>query len=301
MPTYFLSEDQRRRFGRFAEDPDEGQLAGSFLLDQTARRRAMAAKARNRIGWAVQLGTVRYLGTFLDNSEQVPGVVVDFVAEQLGLKAAEFAGYGTKEHRWDHQEQIREGYGYTKFEFDHWFALARWMYRRAWIGSERPTLLFDLATKRLVDKKVVLPGVTVLERLVSGSRERAEKRLWAPPARRQRCTSRPRRTPCAACSPTGSRTSASWRSYDSAPRPTSISSERALPATRDPRPAVLLYVGDFDCSGDDIQRDWVARTDCWSTVERVLLTREQVLTYEVPAAEGKRVVTAPAHDSRGRS
>ena len=37
---------QRRRFGRFTEDPDEGQLAGSFLLDQTARRRrAMAGKA----------------------------------------------------------------------------------------------------------------------------------------------------------------------------------------------------------------------------------------------------------------
>ncbi|QMU78808.1 DUF4158 domain-containing protein [Streptacidiphilus sp. PB12-B1b] len=51
------------------------------------------------------------------------------------------------------------------------------MYQRAWIGSERPTLLFDLATKRLVDKKVVLPGVTVLERLVSGSREHAERRL----------------------------------------------------------------------------------------------------------------------------
>ncbi|MCX5318129.1 hypothetical protein [Streptomyces sp. NBC_00154] len=32
----------------------------------------------------------------------------------------------------------------------------------------------------------------------------------------------------------------------------------------------------------------MARTNCWSTVERVLLTREQVLTYELPAAEGKR-------------
>ena len=57
MPTNFLGEDQRRRFGRFAEDPDEGQLAGCFLLDQTARRRAMAARgAGNRIGWAVQPG-----------------------------------------------------------------------------------------------------------------------------------------------------------------------------------------------------------------------------------------------------
>ncbi|MYU18453.1 DUF4158 domain-containing protein [Streptomyces sp. SID8361] len=70
-------------------------------------------------------------------------------------------------------------YRYTKFEFDQWFTLARWCCQRAWIGNERPTLLSDLAAKRLMDKKVVLPGVIVLERLVSGTRERAEKRLWA--------------------------------------------------------------------------------------------------------------------------
>ncbi|WP_197367849.1 DUF4158 domain-containing protein, partial [Streptomyces clavuligerus] len=180
MSTHLLSEEQRRRFGGFAQDPDEGQLTGFFLLDETARRRAMAAKgARNRIGLAVQLGTVRYLGTFLDDPEDVPPVVVDYVAEQLGLDPAGFAGYGTREARWDHQEQIRAAYGYVKFGFDQWCALARWLYQRAWIGSERPTLQFDLATKRLVEKKVVLPGVSVLERLVAGSRERAEKRLWA--------------------------------------------------------------------------------------------------------------------------
>lgn len=60
-----------------------------------------------------------------------------------------------------------------------------------------------------------------------------------------------------------------------------VDSNRTLAAPR-------RNAGDFDCSGDDIQRDWVARTHCWSTVERVVLTREQVLTYELPAAEGKR-------------
>ncbi|MFF1568701.1 DUF4158 domain-containing protein [Streptomyces sp. NPDC058293] len=135
-----------------------------------------ARGARNRIGWAVQLGTIRYLG---DNPEEVPAVVTSYVAEQLGLDPGAFAGYGTSETRWAHQEQIRNEYEYTKFESDQWFALARWLYQRAWIGNERPTLLFDLATKRLLDKKVVLPGVTVLERLVSGTREHAEKRLFA--------------------------------------------------------------------------------------------------------------------------
>ncbi|MER6561033.1 hypothetical protein ABT300_25540 [Streptomyces sp. NPDC001027] len=46
--------------------------------------------------------------------------------------------------------------------------------------------------------------------------------------------------------------------------------------------------GDFDCSGEDIERDRVARTGCWSHTERVLLTYEQVRAYELPATEGKR-------------
>ncbi|MEV7683901.1 DUF4158 domain-containing protein [Streptomyces sp. NPDC088341] len=130
LPTNFLGEEQRRRFGHFTEDPDEGQPAGSFPLDQTARRRAMAARgARNRIDWADRLGTMRCLGTFLNNPEEVPAMVVAYVAEQLGPEPAAFPGYGSSEARWDHQEQIRAGCGYTKFEFDQWFALARRLYR----------------------------------------------------------------------------------------------------------------------------------------------------------------------------
>jgi hypothetical protein len=56
----------------------------------------------------------------------------------------------------------------------------------------------------------------------------------------------------------------------------------------DPRPTVLLLCTDFDASGEDIARDWVARTGCWDSIERVLLTHEQVQRYGLPAADGKR-------------
>ncbi|MEW1632256.1 hypothetical protein AB0387_33680 [Streptomyces sp. NPDC089173] len=46
--------------------------------------------------------------------------------------------------------------------------------------------------------------------------------------------------------------------------------------TAGPRDAVLLVVGDFDCSGEDVERDRVARTGCWIRTERMLLTYEQV-------------------------
>ncbi|MEU8437271.1 hypothetical protein AB0F18_31115 [Streptomyces sp. NPDC029216] len=46
--------------------------------------------------------------------------------------------------------------------------------------------------------------------------------------------------------------------------------------TRGQPRAVLVVVSDFDCSGEDSERDWVERTDCWSSMTRVLLTYEQV-------------------------
>ncbi|MEV0757961.1 DUF4158 domain-containing protein [Streptosporangium sp. NPDC050280] len=105
------------------------------------------------------------LGTFLSDPTDAPAVVVDYVAEQLGLDPADLKGYGEKEARWDHQKLIRQAHGYTSFEFEQWFGLARWVYRRVWSGSERPIVLFDLVTHRLVEAKILLPGVTTLEEM----------------------------------------------------------------------------------------------------------------------------------------
>jgi len=53
------------------------------------------------------------------------------------------------------------------------------------------------------------------------------------------------------------------------------------------RPAVLLYGGDFDPSGEDIERDFDARTQCFQQIVRVALTAEQVRTYALPPNPGK--------------
>ena len=57
------------------------------------------------------------------------------------------------------------------------------------------------------------------------------------------------------------------------------------------RPAVLLYAGDFDASGEDIFRDFVARVGCFDEVQLVALTPEQVKSYKLPTALGKQTDT----------
>jgi hypothetical protein len=52
------------------------------------------------------------------------------------------------------------------------------------------------------------------------------------------------------------------------------------------RPAVLLYAGDHDPSGEDIDRDFTARTDCWDEVRR-RTHRRASRAVRAPAATGQ--------------
>ena len=53
------------------------------------------------------------------------------------------------------------------------------------------------------------------------------------------------------------------------------------------RPSVLLYAGDHDASGEDIDRDFIARTGCFDKVVRVALDAAQVEQYQLPPQPGK--------------
>src|SRR5206468_780430 len=53
------------------------------------------------------------------------------------------------------------------------------------------------------------------------------------------------------------------------------------------RRAVMLYAGDFDATGLDIERDFRERTGCFEPFVRVALTAEQVDAYHLPLNPGK--------------
>jgi hypothetical protein len=91
------------------------------------------------------------LGTFLPNPTAVPAHVVTYVAHQLRLEDPDcLSQYVSRDTHWDHARQIQLAYGYRDFSDPREaFRLVRWLYSRAWLSAERPSVLFDFATARL--------------------------------------------------------------------------------------------------------------------------------------------------------
>jgi len=182
MPVRFLSPTHYQAYGQYNGVPSEAQLTRYFFLDdfdqiQIQQRR----RESNRLGLALQLVTVRFLGAFVKDLTTIPQSVISYVAQQLLMDemTENLKVYNDSETFWDHQQLIRQVYGYRDFhDPEASFIFLRWLYTRTWIGSERPSVLFDLSTAWLMDHKIVLPGVTTLERLVVQVRERAERRSW---------------------------------------------------------------------------------------------------------------------------
>jgi len=82
-----LSDDQAAVYGVFAGPPSAAELDKFFLLDDADRELVRGRRGgANRLGFAVQLGTVRFLGTFLADPLAVPASVAEYVAPPAGAK-----------------------------------------------------------------------------------------------------------------------------------------------------------------------------------------------------------------------
>ena len=72
-----------------------------------------AWRAANRLGFALQLTTVRFVGTFHDDPTAVPPAVLATMSRQLGIDTTtDVTGYRAGQWRGAHAAQIRTEHGY---------------------------------------------------------------------------------------------------------------------------------------------------------------------------------------------
>lgn len=181
MPVDFLTAEQKANYGKFSGVPNNVQLARYFHLDEADRAFINRRRGeQNRLGVALQLSCIRFLGTSLTDLTLVPVSVQRFVASQIDVTDLSIlTTYAQRETtRQEHNLSIRRHYQYREFSRPWSFRLTRLLFTRCWINNERPSLLFDLATGWLIQHKVLLPGSTTLIHLISEVRKRATNRLW---------------------------------------------------------------------------------------------------------------------------
>ncbi|MQY22042.1 DUF4158 domain-containing protein [Nocardia macrotermitis] len=202
------------------------ELERFFHLDEQDRE-LIAERRRdsNRLGFAVQLVTVRYLGMFLPDPLEVPANVVDYLAEQLSIEdpSCVKSYLDRRQTRYDHQDEIARRYGLIEFA-DIENELAAWIADQSWTTGDGPKVLTAGAVRWLRDKGALLPGITTLERLVAETKQAADQRLWriwpdsSPPGNRG-C--------CSGCWIPGKRTAASLWSWSGCARARSRRRRRA--------------------------------------------------------------------------
>jgi Domain of unknown function (DUF4158) len=84
VPVDFLTEEQRQHYGCYVGEPSPEQLARYFYLSDSER--SVIAEHRgvhNRLGFGLQLTTLRFLGLFLGDPL---GPALQDIATQLGIE-----------------------------------------------------------------------------------------------------------------------------------------------------------------------------------------------------------------------
>jgi TnpA family transposase len=181
MPVEFLTDDEAAAFGRYAGVPSRVDLERVFFLDDEDRALIELRRGGHmKLGFALQLVTVRWVGTFLEDPLDVPVVVLDFVSEQLGIADLSTVKRYTEraKTKLDHHWEIRRVYGFKDFTAVE-AELRAWVAARSWTSGDGPKAIFSDAAGWLRERDVLLPGVSTLARLVAQVRDDTTRRLWS--------------------------------------------------------------------------------------------------------------------------
>ncbi|MEQ6375951.1 Tn3 family transposase [Bacillaceae bacterium S4-13-56] len=174
-----LTVDQRDEFVRIPSDMTERELETYYTFSQydlevIKRHR----RDHNRLGFAVQLCVLRYPGWSLTDVEPIPDYVVQYIAKQINANPDSFSLYAQRDPtKHEHMEEIRQVYGYQNFSVSTYRELAQYLLKHA-LQNGNSMYLLRTVQEEIRNRKVILPGMTTIERLVWETRRRAEEKIF---------------------------------------------------------------------------------------------------------------------------
>lgn len=140
---------------------------------------AGARTPETRLGYALQLCCLRYPGRHLREGETLPAIMLDHIAEQIGIGAGALAGFARRgATRYEQLALIKQRHGYRDLTHPLRAELAPSLAGEA-IGVVDGRILIDRLIARLRAERIVIPGVTVVERMAAEAMLAADRQVVA--------------------------------------------------------------------------------------------------------------------------
>ena len=182
LPFYVPPSSFRHSRAGFEQIPQNLtriELFRYFTFSADDRREILQCRGdHNRIGFALLLGGVRLMGRFPYDFALVPRSLLTHICEQLELEAPLFVVYPQRQPtRYEHVERLKAYLGLRTFTRTDYHHIAAHVRQQVRTGARLHELL-PSTEQMLRARAIILPGVTVLERLVGTARGAAEEELF---------------------------------------------------------------------------------------------------------------------------
>ena len=179
MPRRVLMT-QAQRDALLAIPTDEATLACHWVLgDEDLSIIARRRRLHNRLGFAVQLCALRYPGRLLRPGELIPDDALRFVAGQLTVSPDVLADYAARgPTRYEQLGTLRELFGFTTLSRPERASLQAWLLPVALTTTGGAELARRLGAE-FRRRRIVIPGVSALERMTGQAMLDAERRVEA--------------------------------------------------------------------------------------------------------------------------
>jgi TnpA family transposase len=151
MPERWMTEAEIVRFTSYPTEIPEADLVTFFTLSESDHGLLAALRGDDsRLGFALQLCALRYLGFVPADLSRSPSPIANFLARQLQVSPDLIQAYGERpQTRTDHLQKIERHLGFHKASAAEKNDLERWLRERA-MEHDRPLLLLQLHRLKLL-------------------------------------------------------------------------------------------------------------------------------------------------------
>jgi Domain of unknown function (DUF4158) len=174
----YPNEAERRRLERFPDRVAVEDLRACFALSDADRVLVFDQRGpENRLGLAVSLCALRFLGFVPDEIASIPDEALAFVAGQVDAAPHELLAYGTRaQTRSDHLQLAMTRLGWRRVDDADRARLAVWLVERA-VEHDAPATLLVLVAEHLRARRLLRPPVDAPARMIATARANAHRHV----------------------------------------------------------------------------------------------------------------------------